>query len=70
MADAYAAAPCRQIRNAIDLARMRAAIRIFNEKTAPGSDGMVTEQELQMITGADFPSASELEAAEVTGAVA
>jgi len=63
-------ANARTIRNAIDLARMRAAIRIFNEKTAPGSDGMVTEQELQMITGADFPSASELEAAEVTGAVA
>ena len=49
---------------------MRAAIRIFNEKTAPGSNGMVTEQELQMITGADFPSIAELEAAEVTGAVA
>jgi len=63
-------ANARTIRNAIDLARMRAAIRIFNEKTAPGSNGMVTEQELQMITGADFPSIAELEAAEVTGAVA
>jgi hypothetical protein len=31
-----------QVRNAIDLARMKSAIRIFNEKTAPGSDGMVT----------------------------
>ena len=29
------------MRNAIDLARMKSAIRIFNEKTAPGSDGMV-----------------------------
>ena len=51
----------RTVRNAIDLARMRAAIRIFNEKTAAGSDGMVTEAELQLITGADFPSVSELE---------
>ena len=54
-------ANARTIRNAIDLARMRAAIRIFNEKTAAGSDGMVTEAELQLITGADFPSVSELE---------
>ena len=51
----------RTVRNAIDLARMRAAIRIFNEKTEPGSDGMVTESELQLITGADFPSVAELE---------
>merc|ERR1719311_1152904 len=51
----------RTVRNAIDLARMRAAIRIFNEKIMPGSDGMVTESELQLITGADFPSVSELE---------
>ena len=49
---------------------MRAAIRVFNEKTAPGSNGMVEEWELQTIVGADFPSAAELEAAETTGAVA
>merc|ERR1711934_763904 len=56
----------RTVRNAIDLARMRAAVRVFNEKTAPGSNGMVEEWELQTIVGADFPSAAELEAAETT----
>ena len=52
----------RTVRNAIDLARMRAAVRLFNEKTAPGANGMITEQELVMLTGADFPSVAELEA--------
>ena len=52
----------RTVRNAIDLGRMRAAIRLFKEKIQPGSDGMVTEYELQMITAADFPSVAELEA--------
>ena len=55
-----------QIRNAIDLGRMRAAIRVFNEKTSPGSDGMVETWELQTLSGADFPSIAELEAAEQT----
>jgi probable Rubsico expression protein CbbX len=63
-------ANARTIRNAIDLARMRAAIRVFNEKTSPGSDGMVTEEELATINGCDFPTPAELEAAEITGAVA
>jgi probable Rubsico expression protein CbbX len=45
----------RTVRNAIDLARMRAAVRIFNEKMTPGSDGNVSEQELMTITAADFP---------------
>jgi len=53
----------RTVRNAIDLARMRSAVRIFNEKMAPGSNGMVTEDELQTVTAADFPSVSELEEA-------
>merc|ERR1711988_1193200 len=59
-------ANARTIRNAIDLARMRAAIRIFNEKTSPDSDGFVTEQELQYITAADFPTVEELEDATTT----
>ena len=63
---ARAAGPAAQIRNAIDLARMRAAIRIFNEKTSPDSDGFVTEQELQYITAADFPTVAELEDATTT----
>merc|ERR1719453_1516784 len=37
----------RTVRNAIDLARMRAAVRLFNEKIQPTSDGMITEGELQ-----------------------
>ena len=53
----------RTVRNAIDLARMRAAVRVFNEKTAPGSDGFVTEAELQTISAADFPTVEELETA-------
>ena len=39
----------------------RDAIRIFNEKMSPGSDGMVNEAELMTITGADFPSIAEME---------
>ena len=56
----------RTVRNAIDLARMRAAIRIFNEKVQPTSDGLVTEQELMTITAADFPTPEELENAKTT----
>lgn len=59
-----------QIRNAIDLGRMRAAIRVFNEKTAPGSDGMVEAWELQTLQGCDFPTVEELEASEETQGLA
>merc|ERR1711871_1627065 len=52
-------ANARTVRNAIDLARMRAAIRIFNEKMADGSDGVVSEEGLQTITGADSPELDE-----------
>jgi len=55
-------ANARTVRNSIDLARMRAAVRLFNEKIQPTSDGMITEAELQTITAADFPSVAELEA--------
>jgi len=54
-------ANARTVRNALDLARMRAAIRIFNEKMSPTSNGDVTEAELMTITGADFPTPMELE---------
>ena len=57
-------ANARTVRNAIDLARMRAAIRIFNEKMDPSSNGMVDENELQTITAADFPSVAEMEEEE------
>jgi len=49
----------RTVRNAIDLARMRAAVRIFNEKMQPGSSGEVNELELMTITAADFPVITE-----------
>ena len=49
----------RTVRNAIDLARMRSAVRIFYEKMAPGSDGMVNAVELQTIMAADIPELTE-----------
>jgi len=55
----------RTVRNAIDLARMSAAVRIFNEKMSPGSDGMVSDAELMTITAADFPSIESLEDAAI-----
>merc|ERR1711988_1241081 len=53
----------RTVRNAIDLARMRAAVRLFNSKMAPTSDGNISEEELTSITAADFPTVAELEEA-------
>jgi len=44
----------RTVRNTIDLARMRSAIRVFNEKMSPDSDGNVDADELGVITAADF----------------
>merc|ERR1719335_324798 len=55
-------ANARTVRNAIDQARMRSAIRLFNEKTAPGNSGECNEEELQTITAADIPTLAELEA--------
>jgi len=52
-------ANARTVRNTIDLARMASAVRIFTEKSAPGSDGMVTEEELQTILPEDFPEIDE-----------
>merc|ERR1712087_423164 len=51
----------RTVRNAIDLARMTSAVRVFNEKMAPGSDGMVDEHDLMTIMPADFPEIDENE---------
>ena len=47
------------MRNCIDLARMRSAVRVFNEKMSPSSDGMVSAEELMTITGVDFPEIDE-----------
>jgi len=51
----------RTVRNAIDLARMSAAIRIFNEKMDPSSNGEVTDSELMTITAADFPTPESMD---------
>ena len=55
-------ANARTVRNAIDLARMSAAIRLFEEKMSPTSDGMISADELMTITAADFPTPADLEA--------
>jgi len=54
-------ANARTVRNCIDLARMSSAVRVFNEKMSPGSDGMVSEEELMTIMPVDFESAAALE---------
>jgi len=60
-------ANARTVRNAIDLARMKSAIRIFNEKTQPDSDGMVTADDLQTILPVDFPTKEEVLADPLAG---
>ena len=60
----------RTVRNAIDLARMSSAIRIFNTKMQPGNNGMVDEAELMTITAEDFPTVAELEEKEGSTLVA
>jgi len=50
----------RTVRNAVDRSRMRAAIRLFNNALQPGSNGLISHQDLQLITPDDLPSAEEL----------
>ncbi|AFP65258.1 CbbX protein (nucleomorph) [Chroomonas mesostigmatica CCMP1168] len=52
----------RTVRNAVDRARMRAAIRLFNKAFDPSSDGMVSKQELMTLEKNDFVSVEELTA--------
>ncbi|EME30696.1 AAA-type ATPase family protein / ankyrin repeat family protein [Galdieria sulphuraria] len=59
----------RTVRNAVDRARMRAAVRIFNEKIASSSDGLVSRRELRILKPEDFVSAKELEARGETAIV-
>jgi len=54
-------ANARTERNSIDLARMRSAVRVFNEKMDPNHSGEVTEAELCRITPADFPPLEEMD---------
>jgi probable Rubsico expression protein CbbX len=50
----------RTVRNAVDRARMRAAIRLFNKAFDNKSDGMVSKQELMTLEKSDFVTAEEL----------
>mmetsp|Transcript_55916 Transcript_55916/g.114280 ORF Transcript_55916/g.114280 Transcript_55916/m.114280 type:complete len:397 (+) Transcript_55916:1704-2894(+) len=52
----------RTVRNAVDRARMRAAIRLFNKATDKSSDGMVSRLELMTLEKSDFVSVEELTA--------
>lgn len=52
----------RTVRNAVDRARMRAAIRLFNKATDKSSDGMVSRQELMTLEKSDFVTVEELTA--------
>jgi len=50
----------RTVRNAVDRARMRAAIRLFNTATQPGHNGMVSKEDLMTLEKGDFVSVEEL----------
>mmetsp|Transcript_5505 Transcript_5505/g.14100 ORF Transcript_5505/g.14100 Transcript_5505/m.14100 type:complete len:391 (+) Transcript_5505:52-1224(+) len=50
----------RTVRNAVDRARMRAAIRLFNKAFDQSSDGMVSKTELMTLEKNDFVSVEEL----------
>lgn len=52
----------RTVRNAVDRARMRAAIRLFNKAFDPSSDGMVSRAELMTLEKSDFVTVEELSA--------
>ena len=57
----------RTVRNAIDLARMRSAVRVFNEKMHPSSNGVGNADELMTIMPEAFP---ELDINDPTSAIA
>jgi|Transcript_2921 probable Rubsico expression protein CbbX len=50
----------RTVRNAVDRARMRAAIRLFNTATSPGANGMVSKKDLMTLEKNDFVTVEEL----------
>jgi len=52
----------RTVRNAVDRARMRAAIRLFNSATSPGANGMVSKKDLMTLEKDDFVTVEELSA--------
>jgi len=52
----------RTVRNAVDRARMRAAIRLFNTATKSGANGMVSKKDLMTLEREDFVTVEELSA--------
>jgi len=50
----------RTVRNAVDRARMRAAIRLFNKAIDKSSDGTVSRKELMTLQKEDFVTVEEL----------
>lgn len=52
----------RTVRNAVDRARMRASIRLFNQAMDKSSDGFVSKRDLSLILPEDVVSAEELAA--------
>jgi len=52
----------RTVRNAVDRARMRAAIRLFNTATKSGANGMVSKRDLMTLEKEDFVTVEELSA--------
>lgn len=59
----------RSVRNAVDRARMRASIRLFNKAMGKGGDGMVSKKDLRLIMPSDLVSAAELAARGATAIV-
>lgn len=59
----------RTVRNAVDRARMRASIRLFNKAMGKDGDGMVSKHDLMMIMPEDLVSAEELAARGETAIV-
>jgi probable Rubsico expression protein CbbX len=53
-------ANARTVRNAVDVARMRQAIRLFYEAFEPGHDGGIEEGRLSVIEVEDIPTVEEL----------
>lgn len=59
----------RTVRNAVDRARMRASIRLFNKAMGGQGNGMVSRKDLKMIMPEDIVSAEELVARGATAIV-
>lgn len=57
----------RTVRNAVDRARMRSAIRLFNSAMDTSSDGMLSKEDLMQLKPEDFVSADELDVDSIAG---